>query len=97
MKKFIFGIIVVLVIWSITSGSLAGLFSAIKAKVAGRCIITLFGIKYDVTDLQRTHTKGVTFVCGTDMSVVYQGQHRTDMRRMQPYLIKSGGAGSKVP
>lgn len=90
MKKFIFGIIVLLIIWSIVSGSLAGLFVTIKAKVAGKCIITLFGKQYNVTDLQRTHTKGVTFVCGTDMSSVYQGQHGTDMTRMEPYLIKTG-------
>jgi len=58
------------------------------------CIITLFGKQYNVTPLITTHSGGNVFKCGTDMTVVYQGQHGTDVSRMQAYLVTSGSTGS---
>jgi hypothetical protein len=52
------------------------------------CIITIDGNKYDVEPLRSTHPGGDVFVCGTDMSDVYHGQHGSSLRRMQPYLVK---------
>jgi hypothetical protein len=59
-----------------------------KANAAAPCIITLFGVQYDVAPLQPTgaHPGGNIFVCGTDMTTVYQGMHGTDVSRMVPYL-----------
>lgn len=61
------------------------------------CIITLFGKQYDVSPLQTTHTGGNIFNCGTDMTAVYQGQHGTDVTRMQPYLVSTGNPGNPIP
>ena len=58
-----------------------------KVNAATPCIITLFGVKYDVSPLQSIHTGGNIFVCGTDMTSVYQSQHGTDVTRMIPYLL----------
>ena len=54
---------------------------------AGRCIITVFGQQYDVTDLQYTHSGGDVFDCGTDMTSVFQSQHGNNTRLIQRYLI----------
>lgn len=51
------------------------------------CIITVFGIQYDVTPLQTSHTGGNIFVCGTDMTATYQAQHGTDVSRLAPYVL----------
>jgi len=58
------------------------------------CIITLFGLQYDVAPLRSTHPGGDIFVCGTDMTTVYQGQHGTDVSRMQPYLVTTSGGST---
>ncbi len=54
---------------------------------SNKCIITLFGLQYDVTTLMNTHSGGNVFVCGTDMTAVYQGQHGTNVSRMAAYLV----------
>jgi hypothetical protein len=61
---------------------------------ANACIIMLFGKQYDVAPLRSTHPGGDVFTCNTDMSMVYQKQHGTDVSRMQPYLITSTGGGA---
>jgi cytochrome b involved in lipid metabolism len=52
-----------------------------------KCIVTIFGKRYDVTPLQTNHPGGNIFNCGTDMTAVYQGQHGSNLSRMQPYLM----------
>lgn len=64
------------------------------ASAATPCIITLFGLQYDVTSLQTSHTGGNIFTCGTDMTAIYQPQHGTDVTRMIPYLITSSSSSS---
>lgn len=73
----------------IASGSL----QANSQTNTNQCIITLFGNRYDVTSLRKTHSGGDIFKCGTDMTTVYQGRHGTNLARMQPYLL-TGGSGS---
>lgn len=51
------------------------------------CVITLFGQKFDVSSLQSSHSGGNVFVCGTDQTTLYQGQHGTNLSRMAPYAI----------
>lgn len=51
------------------------------------CIITLFGSRYDVTQLRNTHSGGDIFVCGTDQSSLFQGAHAGELFRMEPYKI----------
>lgn len=43
--------------------------------LAGHCIVTIKGQKYDVTDFKNTHSGGDIFVCGTDMTNTFFGQH----------------------
>jgi hypothetical protein len=59
-----------------------------KANAAAPCIVTLFGVQYDVAPLQPTgaHPGGNIFVCGTDMTAVYTSMHGTNVARMVPYL-----------
>ncbi len=54
---------------------------------SGACVVTLFGKLFNVTPLQTGHPGGNIFVCGTDMTTTYQGQHGTDLTRMNPYAI----------
>lgn len=68
--------------------------SSSSTNTNSQCIITLFGNKYDVTSLTTTHSGGNVFSCGTDMTTVYQGQHGTNLSRMQPYLITSNSGGT---
>ena len=55
---------------------------------ATACIVTISGSKYDVTPLRSTHSGGDIFQCGTDMTVMYQQQHGSNLRMIQPYLIQ---------
>jgi len=76
---------------AIVTGSSSSSTSGPQASTG--CIITLFGKQYDVTTLQNTHSGGNVFNCGTDMTAVYQGQHGSDVSRMQKYLVASGSGG----
>lgn len=51
------------------------------------CIITVFGVQYDITALQNAHTGGNIFTCGADMTAIFQNQHGIDVSRIAPYLI----------
>jgi len=42
---------------------------------SNRCIITISGQHYDVTDFRSQHSGGDIFVCGTDMTRTFFGQH----------------------
>jgi len=52
---------------------------------SGPCLITLFGIQYDVTSLARTPGSG--FNCGQDMTTIYSAKHGTDVAPMASYLL----------
>lgn len=54
-----------------------------KPNTANGCIVTVAGNKYDVAELRKTHSGGNVFVCGTDMTATYTGQHGTDYARIQ--------------
>ncbi len=55
---------------------------------ANRCIITVLGKQYDVTELRNTHTGGDVFNCGTDMTLIFQGQHGDNLKMIEKYLVK---------
>lgn len=64
---------------------------------SNRCIVTLFGLQYDVTVLANSHSGGNIFVCGTDMTVTYQSQHGTNVSRMAQYLVTSNPTPTPTP
>lgn len=64
---------------------------------SNKCIVTLFGLQYDVTALANSHSGGNIFVCGTDMTVTYQSQHGTNVSRMTPYLVTSSPTPTPTP
>lgn len=71
--------------------------NANASDVFSPCVVTLFGKQYDVQPLKTGHPGGNIFVCGTDMTTIYQGQHGTNVTQMQPYLIPTTYVGvSKV-
>lgn len=47
--------------------------------VSNRCIVTVEGQKYDVTDFRLLHSGGDIFVCGTDMTNTFFGQHNQEI------------------
>ncbi|MCK9368630.1 hypothetical protein M0R04_01495 [Candidatus Dojkabacteria bacterium] len=51
------------------------------------CIVTISGSKYNVTSLQRSHSGGNVFVCGTDMTVVYIKQHGKNYSLISKYKV----------
>jgi len=51
-----------------------------------QCLVTLFGIQYDVSPLRSTHGGGDIFVCNTDMTVTFQSQHM-DIAIMAKYKV----------
>lgn len=54
-----------------------------------RCIVTIKGLKYDVTRLRSSHSGGDVFNCGTDMTSTFFSQHDQKMldRDMARYRI----------
>ncbi len=52
-----------------------------------RCIITVNSNKYDVTELQKTHSGGNIFRCGEDMTRDFNRQHGMYFNKIKPYLI----------
>lgn len=58
------------------------------ASVPSGCIITLDGGSYNVTSLQRSHSGGDIFNCGSDMSATFWGKHgQSIFSKMQQYRI----------
>lgn len=53
-----------------------------------RCIITVNGSKYDLTEFRKMHEGGDIFVCGTDMTARFRGEHGGDYARLEPYRVK---------
>lgn len=54
-----------------------------------RCIVTIQGRDYDVTDLKGTHSGGDIFLCGTDMTDVFFSMHDLELlnSELRQYLI----------
>lgn len=58
------------------------------APVPSGCIITLDGASYNVTNLQKSHSGGDIFNCGSDMSATFWGKHgQSIFSKMQQYRI----------
>lgn len=56
--------------------------------LAGRCIITVDGSRYDVTVFRSMHSGGDVFTCGADMSQLFHSQHaRSYLSIMSRYKI----------
>ena len=53
-----------------------------------RCIITIDGAKYDVTQFRSMHSGGNIFSCGSDMSATFWSQHgQGTLNQMAQYRI----------
>lgn len=53
-----------------------------------RCIVTIDGGQYDVTDFQSMHKGGDIFACGTDVTSIFYSQHDAGiLQKMQKYRI----------
>jgi len=67
-----------------------------------RCIVTISGSKYDVTQLAFGHsgprgsskTDGGFFKCGTDMTTEYVSKHGNNLRLIAPYLISTNNGST---
>lgn len=54
-----------------------------------RCLITIDGKKYDVTEFRKEHKGGDIFKCGTDMSADFHRQHDgKKLMEAEKYLVK---------
>lgn len=53
-----------------------------------RCLITVNGQTYDVTDFRNQHSGGDIFDCGDDMTATFNGEHGMDYERIRPYLVE---------
>ena len=54
-----------------------------------QCVITISGVKYDVQPLRNTHSGGDVFVCNTDMTNIFFGEHDQSLliNEMQKYRL----------
>ncbi|MFA6007835.1 MAG: cytochrome b5 domain-containing protein [Candidatus Shapirobacteria bacterium] len=56
---------------------------------ATACIITINNQKYDVTQFKNQHSGGDIFVCGSDMTTIFNSKHsQRELNMMQQYLVK---------
>lgn len=52
------------------------------------CIITIDGVKYDITSYKDIHSGGDIFTCGADMSATFWSRHnQRQLNQMQRYKI----------
>lgn len=55
---------------------------------SNKCIITVSGGQYDVTDFRNIHSGGDIFQCGTDMTSIFLSQHPASfLQKMSRYKI----------
>lgn len=55
---------------------------------SARCIITISGGQYDVTDFRNIHSGGNVFQCGTDMTAVFLSRHPASyLSKMSQYKV----------
>jgi hypothetical protein len=59
--------------------------SGAHTSVNGICIVTIFGIQYDLTHFK--HPKPIPLTCGGDMSSSFQGAHGTDVGKLARYKL----------
>lgn len=91
-RKMLIGVTAVI----ISVGGMKYATTAKSVEASTPCIVTIFGIQYDVSPLGTTHSgpQGTTvdagaagfFQCETDMTAVYQSQHGTDVSRLLPFV-----------
>ena len=60
-----------------------------------QCLVTLFGIQYDVSPLRSTHGGGDIFICNSDMTVTFQSRHM-DIAIMAKYKVTTGTTGGST-
>lgn len=57
--------------------------------VNDKCLITVRGLTYDVTQYRYQHSGGDIFNCGADMTAIFNAQHsNSQLARMQRYLVR---------
>jgi len=56
--------------------------TAIPTPKPAGCLIQIDGVKYEITSLQRSHSGGNVFTCGTDMSAIFWGKHNAKILQM---------------
>jgi cytochrome b involved in lipid metabolism len=59
-----------------------------EIKEPEKCIITINGKKYDVTEWRYKHPGGDVFTNGTDMTEAFLMQHGKDLSRLKPFEVK---------
>lgn len=60
----------------------------IQSGPADRCIITISGGSYDVTDYRNIHSGGDVFSCGTDMTASFLNRHPASfLQKMSQYRV----------
>lgn len=56
--------------------------------VTNSCIVTVDGVRYDITNFKNMHSGGDVFSCGSDMSATFWNQHsQKQLSQMQKYRI----------
>jgi len=59
-----------------------------KSENSEKCIITVRGGKYDVSEFRNKHQGGDIFKCGEDMTSLFNNQHgEKEFRKLQNYKI----------
>jgi cytochrome b involved in lipid metabolism len=59
-----------------------------ETKTADKCLITIEGKQYDVSDFRSKHKGGNIFECGSDMTERFVKKHGMDWKRLESYLVK---------
>jgi hypothetical protein len=62
-----------------------------------KCIVTINGKRYDLTEWQSTHPGGMVFRNGEDMTQAFIANHGKDFGRMDRFEIKDGDEKKAVP
>jgi cytochrome b involved in lipid metabolism len=74
---------------SATSPSATVAVAQLTAVPDNRCLITISGKKYNVTDYRNKHPGGDIFTCGSDMTTAFNNQHGSStLKKMTQYLVK---------
>jgi cytochrome b involved in lipid metabolism len=94
-KKFTLSIIALVLLVGIF-GSIKGYkdYSYNKVDVASqnvgsgeKCIITIQGAQYDVTEFKTKHPGGDVFKCGQDMTKAFQGAHKGYLPMIEKFKV----------
>lgn len=44
--------------------------------LAGKCLVYINGVRYDMTNFKKLHGGGDVFKCGADMTEIFRAQHQ---------------------